>query len=710
MKEEQERGAQQISPLTKQPFPLIGCTGRRPRWEISGVMSSSFEKAIEVWSEIGLSGLQKTLDDEGSAIIEQQAESVKGRKELAATTKQFRKLDDEEKLGQIKGLLKLYQTEIDSLTNRSKFAETCFMKVYKSLAEAPDPTPLLEASVESVASASELARLAAENSRLNDIVSRHADYDTVKGKLLKLEMDHAQTLESRVSAKQAEMEAIFDEKERNWQAREKELVKELGDLRANQEVAQAQQRTNAVDADTNGAGIGDDKSRGRLAELEIVAHDLERANRAAAQAEKRNVELRAELEALKSGDHSRQQTQQLETRVADLEGENSILNAKVSSITSKYQRESAGSTQKIESLERELNRKTHEAETLKARLDGQTDYAELKRELEVIKSIEFGQDDGKDDGSDRDRDEERSKLESQLLAKNKKMNSEMTSMRVSNNKLKNEIDRLSSELSRVGRELEETLVLNAKLETDLSEMRKASNSPPGSTVSGWTAWPRGDGNNNSSTSPTASIVDGITGGSSSAASLASLRGGPSPQSVRGGGLVAGGAGGAGAVTNENLLQIVTQQRDRFRARNVELESELRKNTTMINTLRKETEAIKKDNLELYERTRYMQSYDGGSNNKNNSTSAASKYQSLYEEGLSPFQQFRGKESERILSQLGPFERIVHKFLRTVLNTRTTMNVFVVYCLFIHVVFTVMVFRCGPRSNNKVVVAAGSTNN
>lgn len=40
-----------------------------------------------------------------------------------------------------------YQTEIDSLTKRAKSAENAFLNVYKVLAEAPDPYPLLEAAV-----------------------------------------------------------------------------------------------------------------------------------------------------------------------------------------------------------------------------------------------------------------------------------------------------------------------------------------------------------------------------------------------------------------------------------------------------------------------------------------------------------------------------------------------------------------------------------
>lgn len=40
-----------------------------------------------------------------------------------------------------------YQTEIDNLTRRSKVAENAFLNVYKLMAEAPDPYPLLDAAV-----------------------------------------------------------------------------------------------------------------------------------------------------------------------------------------------------------------------------------------------------------------------------------------------------------------------------------------------------------------------------------------------------------------------------------------------------------------------------------------------------------------------------------------------------------------------------------
>ena len=53
---------------------------------------------------------------------------------------------------------------------------------------------------------------------------------------------------------------------------------------------------------------------------------------------------------------------------------------------------------------------------------------------------------------------------------------------------------------------------------------------------------------------------------------------------------------------------MTSQRDRFRQRNAELEEELRKQFNIISELRAEVKSLQADNLKLYEKVRYMQSY------------------------------------------------------------------------------------------------------
>lgn len=130
----------------------------------------------------------------------------------------------------------------------------------------------------------------------------------------------------------------------------------------------------------------------------------------------------------------------------------------------------------------------------------------------------------------------------------------------------------------------------------------------------------------------------------------------------------------------SILPIVTSQRDRFRQRNAELEEELRKHHQTISELRAEIKSLQADNLKLYEKVRYMQSYredasgsagsnpyagGGGGGFSDGSRpgsrmggdgrlsagyptagtefdTSVNKYQTRYEETINPFEAFRGR--------------------------------------------------------------------
>jgi homeobox protein cut-like len=67
---------------------------------------NKFQKAISAWRSIDLNSMIPTLDNTASEIVQYQRDSTVQRKDLAQKTKDFRKLDDSTKLGEIKGLLK----------------------------------------------------------------------------------------------------------------------------------------------------------------------------------------------------------------------------------------------------------------------------------------------------------------------------------------------------------------------------------------------------------------------------------------------------------------------------------------------------------------------------------------------------------------------------------------------------------------------------
>ncbi|KAG8983624.1 hypothetical protein FRB90_005867, partial [Tulasnella sp. 427] len=190
----------------------------------------NFSDALAAWKDIDLTELQKTLDQQGLELVENQKESVIGRKALADKTKEFKKIPEEEKGGAFKTLLKAYQTEIDNLTRRCKASETAFLHVYKLLAEAPDPFPLLDAAVDQtvkVAEAqvleSELNRLREENAELRGKLGELSSLENAKKKAESraevLEEKMEVMIEDRVKAKENELNATYDERILNFEER-----------------------------------------------------------------------------------------------------------------------------------------------------------------------------------------------------------------------------------------------------------------------------------------------------------------------------------------------------------------------------------------------------------------------------------------------------------------------------------------------------------
>lgn len=68
------------------------------------------------------------------------------------TLLEFKKVPDQEKLQQFKLLLRAYQGEIDAITKREKTTAQAFLTVYNALGQAPDPAKLLQVAAVSLCS------------------------------------------------------------------------------------------------------------------------------------------------------------------------------------------------------------------------------------------------------------------------------------------------------------------------------------------------------------------------------------------------------------------------------------------------------------------------------------------------------------------------------------------------------------------------------
>ncbi|KKA18262.1 Golgi membrane protein (Coy1) [Rasamsonia emersonii CBS 393.64] len=655
------------------------------------------------------------LDATASEIVANQRDALVQRKDLAQKTKDFRKLDDASKLAEYKGLLKAdsniaaYQTFIDLLTNHGKTSSSAFLQLYSSLSEAPDPYPLLEASVDSlVASEETVPKLTSEKEHLQKSVERLTSQLEETEKRLEEERTARQKLEESQESKIREIEstwsAVLSEKTNNWEAKEKSFEEKienqdrlLKELKASLEVSQRLGREDEGDSTRNAA---------TAAELEIVTSELEKTSLRLAEVEARNEQLRLELAQAVSHPQTEQKISvEDDPAYLRLQSENSSLLRKLDAARFDRDTERHEWESKLRQAER-LNAKiTAEKEELRAKLEKCADYEEIRRELEVIKSIEFstGDDDDagditEDAGANANGASAKSKentLEQLLMSRNKKLTNELTVLRVSHRDLQSQLESLQQELSKTKEELEKSQQLSATLENDLLRMQKGPTTPlPSSAMSvAGTYTSKYHSSRRGTTSPTSSIISGFDQAAASANTMDAIRAGEP---------VGGGSG---------ILPMVQAQRDRFKQRNAELEEELSKMYSTVKSLRQEVASLQKDNLNLYEKTRYVSTYNRSQGASTSASAYANRpsptsvhasadtpsglsldrYQSAYEAQISPFAAFRGREAARAYKRMSFPERIIFSITRIVLANRTSRNLFAGYCFALHILLFVMLY-------------------
>lgn len=695
----------------------------------TGETSTQFQNAISQWRTVDFTTLMSNMDKTAAEIVAHQRDSTVQRKDLAQKTKDWRKLDDAGKLTEIKGLLKAYQTFIDLLANHAKSINSSFLQAYTALSDAPDPYPLLEASVDSMlVSEDTVPKLSEENDHLQKTVARlTAQLEEAESKRQAERATRQQleeTLESRVKEVEASWLAVLDEKKDNWAAKEKALEERvesqerlLHELKASYEVSQRLGRRSGDDEapPTNRFVAG--------AELDMVNADLERTSARLAEVEARNEQLRLELaqaasQATASSTAASGSLEDDPAYMRERAEKASLLRKLDAARVERAARERDRDT-KLRALEREAGLLRDERDTLRAKVQRWGDYEDVKQELEVLKSIEFstGDDEDDDDGGS-DAKTKGDTLEKLLLARNKKLGDELTMLRVSHQDLQARLQTLQQDLSSTKTALETAQDLNRKLEDELSTVQAEGSHafPSGASVAGTYHFAAPSAaaasrNKGRPPSPTSSIIGG-------------LHGRESEQTPVGGG----------------ILPMMAAQRDRFKRRNAELENELSEAHRTVSQLRHEVAALQKDNLDLYEKTRYVSSYNRGppqtttsgaasssaygSNPDRNTMSvgagpapiALDRYRRAYESNLSPFAAFRGRESARAYQRMGLPERIVYSAARMVLATRASRNLFAAYCLALHLLVFFSLYwmasidagihAAGPVANG-VAAAAGA---
>ncbi|XP_074184481.1 protein CASP isoform X10 [Rhinolophus sinicus] len=636
-------------------------------------MAANVGSMFQYWKRFDLQQLQRELDATATVLANRQDESEQSRKRLIEQSREFKKNTPEDLRKQVAPLLKSFQGEIDALSKRSKEAEAAFLNVYKRLIDVPDPVPALDLGQQLQLKVQRLHDIETENQKLRETLEEYnKEFAEVKNqevtiKALKEKIrEYEQTLKNQAETialeKEQKLQNDFAEKERKLQETQISTTSKLEEAEHKVQTLQTaleKTRTELFDLKTK----YDEEITAKADEIEMIMTDLERANQRAEVAQREAETLR---EQLSSANHSLQLASQIQkapdvaievlTR-SSLEAELAAKEREIAQLLEDVQRLQASLTKlrensasHISQLEQQLSAKDSTLKQLEEKLKGQADYEEVKKELNILKSMEFTPSEGA--GT---QDASRP-LELLLLEKSRSLQSENTALRISNSDLSGRCAELQAHVTEAMATAAEQRELIARLEQDLSTIQSIQR-------------PDAEG----------AAEHGLEKIPEPIKEATALFYGPSAP--------ASGTLPEGQV--DSLLSIISSQRERFRARNQELEAENRMAQHTIQALQSELDSLRADNIKLFEKIKFLQSYPGRGSS---SDDTELRYSSQYEERLDPFSSFSKRERQRKYLSLSPWDKATLSMGRLVLSNKMARTIGFFYTLFLHCLVFLVLYK------------------
>ncbi|KAJ2387784.1 hypothetical protein GGI23_006197, partial [Coemansia sp. RSA 2559] len=347
--------------------------------------------ALEYWRALQLTTLLQELDETSLEIIDNQKMSLQERRKLAERTKEFRMLDDSEKLADFKPLLRAYQNEIDSLTKRMKYAENGFLRVFKSLNDAPDPQPFLSNLVDERKLLEEqqnekdnVKRLQAKVDELKTENAQLREDAAIVGQLRQeveaFETSMAQMVRDRVAEQEKESRDQTDALITHLKEREGDLQRQLS--AATRKLAQLQESKDAEEEERLvQATPADREIVAKLAELEIVQADLDYANTRVTDLMAHNARLRQELSSVTGSSQVESVSETLaeyRRRVRELDDETQRLFGELEKAQAELELKDSKHRADVSGIETELQVKADEVQRLRDQIQRYADYDEIK--------------------------------------------------------------------------------------------------------------------------------------------------------------------------------------------------------------------------------------------------------------------------------------------------------------------------------------------
>lgn len=703
--------------------------------------------ALQCWESFDLNGRRAVLDQQGLDIADRQEASASARKRLAVSTRAFKKGVSEGvpvSAKAVGALLREYQGEVDALTNRAKGAESSFLALYKALYEAPDPVDeLRKLAGDRVVIAELREELRALRDERGGLVERTAAATKYERRIAELEgglkaMGDRVAEEARVQIeeKQAQWMAAQHSTIEAYELREQELLHQIS--LGNDSARRLQSTADGLQQQLNESRAQlEDVKANRVNESDMVVEDLERARTEAKGLRRRCIELETKVsEQDPSGDGARESVggessigrSALSAELASRDVEVSQLKDQVSALEEVLSGKDQEKSAEFAKLASSISNKDEELRGLRStvsKLPTLEQYETMTRQFETLQAFQLN-DSSADANSGPDTDggslepdafsgqvspsvRASADLEKRLLGKVKNLESRLTRMRVDLGDRDSRIQELLGVTRSFEEQVEDQKALISRLEDginvmtgDQSGVQAMKRRAAAASVVDQTDTGTSEGTVAPATGATAVTVPNAGGRNDDASALA--------ESTWDWGEQHQATGLQNIIPEEpTMLDIVAGQRDRFRSRTMELEDDSRKLMERIEKLTSDLDALKSDNVRLYEKIRFIQSYkqqtSGGGNPGALAASASApmtdlaqsggdeedgvsgfigKYRSMYEDMVNPYTIFNRRERHKRMSEMNVAERFTLRAGQRALSTKTSRLLVFCYVVALHV--------------------------
>uniref|UniRef100_A0A671LXF6 Protein CASP n=1 Tax=Sinocyclocheilus anshuiensis TaxID=1608454 RepID=A0A671LXF6_9TELE len=374
-----------------------------------------------------------------------------------------------------------FRCEIDALSKRSKESETAFLNVYKRLIDVPDPVPALELSQQLHLKLQRMHDIDTENQKLREtleeynkefaeVKNQEVTIKTLKEKIREYEQSMRNQAENLALEKHQQIHKNYEEKERKFQESHESMVGKLQEAELKAQTLQtALERTQTelfdlktkYDEESTNFHFGVNcpfKTEAVEREVEALREQITSANKSSP--------LQTRIDSTPYTDESAELVSRssLESELSAKEHEMLQLVEDVQRLQASLSTLRESSAAQISQLQQQLKSQTQ----LEEKLQTQTDYEEVKKELSILKSMEFGPCDSST------AQDSCKPLEVLLLEKNRSLQSESASLRIANTELSSRYASLQLEFSAAVKTSAEQKELILKLEQDLSIIQTMS--------------------------------------------------------------------------------------------------------------------------------------------------------------------------------------------------------------------------------------------